>query len=93
MAQILGIEMNHDRITELAKQAGASKYVNRHCPDRTSWGFVDDRLQRFAELVRAEALEDAAKRCEQMDVSYSACEQFVSGEAALECAEAIRKMK
>lgn len=80
--------MNQDRITELARQAGGSDAGNG-----AMWMMTRSEIQRFAELVRAEALEDAAKRCEQMDFSYSACEQFVSGEAALECAEAIRSLK
>ena len=43
-----------DRITELAKQAG----FQHQGPQLTT------AIKRFAELVRAEALEDAAKVCE-----------------------------
>jgi len=53
--------MNQDRITERAKQAGGAKYVNRHTPDAAAFGFMQEQLQRFAELVRAEALEEAMR--------------------------------
>ena len=48
---------------------------------------------RFAQLVRNAALEEAAVKCEEIDFSYSVCEQFVSGEAAFECGKQIRSMK
>ena len=46
--------MTPDRITELAKQAGF--YLGEHIVSSSPSGF-----QRFAELVRAEALDEAAK--------------------------------
>lgn len=45
--------MTPDRITELAKQAGF--YLGEHIVSSSPSGF-----QRFAELVRAEALDEAA---------------------------------
>ena len=48
--------MTPDKLIELAKQAGGSKYVNRHYPDKASFGFMDAQLQAFVELVRNEAL-------------------------------------
>lgn len=47
------------------------KYVNRHMPDAAAFGFMQEQLQRFAELVRAEALEDAAKASETQWITSS----------------------
>ena len=44
--------MNQDRITELAKQVGVTQY-------KAAFGFTPEQLQRFAELVRADALDEA----------------------------------
>ncbi len=74
--------MTQDRITELAKQAGACKYVNRHYPGITSFGFTQDQIQRFYALVRNDALEEAAKMCERLEVKN-----------ARACAEVIRLKK
>lgn len=55
-----------------------------------------DRLEaaeKDAARIRNAALEEAAVKCEEIDFSYSACEQFVSGEAAFECGKQIRSMK
>ena len=48
-----------DRITELAKQAGFSEHTLHSAA-------TPEQLQRFAELVRAEALEDAAKAVDEL---------------------------
>lgn len=53
--------MTLEKVSELAKQAGAAKYVNRHYPEKASFGFMDGQLQAFAQLVRNEAMEEAAK--------------------------------
>ena len=55
-----------DRITELAKKVGAIRYGNWNKPYEATWGCNDEQLQRFAALVRAEALEDAAKACREL---------------------------
>lgn len=47
-----------DRIIELAKQAGC---VSLHEDGDSTLMFTQKTLQRFAELVRAEAFEEAAK--------------------------------
>jgi len=77
--------MTPDRITELAKQAGGAKYVNRHYPDRPSWGFMDDQLQRFAELVWNELL-----RAVQMEVAQS---PLISNVDAAEVQAILRRLK
>lgn len=53
--------MNQDRIVEFAKQAGISK--NSH----QVWHAWESEIHRFAELVRDEALEEAAKVAEDDD--------------------------
>lgn len=39
-------------VIELAKQAGASRYTNRHYPGRPTHTFSVEQLERFATLVR-----------------------------------------
>lgn len=76
--------MTNQQITQLMKEAG---FNTRH------FNTYSDEFQAFAQLVRNEVLEEAAVKCEEIDFSYSACEQFVSGEAAFECGKQIRSMK
>ena len=75
--------MTNGQIIEMAKRAGFSMENSA----------AIQAAERFAQLVRNEALEEAAVKCEEIDFSYSACEQFVSGEAAFECGKQIRSMK
>lgn len=84
--------MNQDKLFGFAKQAGFSvtEYWHTKPNDLT-------QLQRFAELVRAEALEDAAKVCEQyaMEVGASSDATLYSHQyanAGAHCAEAIRRI-
>ena len=80
--------MTSEKVLELAKQAGME------VSGRSAvWLANSGNLQAFAQLVRNEALEEAAVKCEEIDFSYSACEQFISGEAAFECGKQIRSMK
>ena len=68
-------------IIELAKEAGIE----------TEWSFdFKIRLERFAALVRAEALEEAAKVCEE---KYRRGPVYKSWMIADECAAAIRGLK
>jgi hypothetical protein len=61
------------RIKELAEQAGLSKYMTRElCPTV---------IERFAELVRQDAMEEAAKICDELNYN---------GMNSLHCAAAIR---
>ena len=55
--------MTKEQVIELAKQAGASRYTNRHYPDRPTHTFTVEQLELFATLVRNAALEEAAKVC------------------------------
>lgn len=54
--------MTIDKVIELAKQVGAIRYGNWNKPYEATWGCNDEQLQRFAELVRAEALQEAAMK-------------------------------
>lgn len=93
--------MTPDRITELAKQAmvDTCDHFGEETPTQDRLDELHDDaetlwlLQRFAELVRAEALEEAARMCEEMDQNYEEAGLQTSGNAALECAEAIRGLK
>ena len=76
-------------IIELAKEAGAYVYTNAMVPDSLpEISFVPLTLERFAALVRAQALEEAARVCEQLG-------QATNGtyERNYECAAAIRQLK
>ena len=68
-------------IIELAKEAGL------HTEDGIGMAFAD-RLERFAALVRAEALEEAAKVCDKYAKNSSNPMNFAEN-----CAAAIRSMK
>jgi hypothetical protein len=54
--------MTDDTIERLAREAGA------FTPGRSGdyWAVTDEALARFAALVRADALEQAAKACEML---------------------------
>jgi len=71
-------------IIELAKQA--------HGPITSRWWDMDvAALERFATLVRAQTLEEAAVACEDLDEEASWKEdRLASGH---ECAAAIRALK
>ena len=72
-------------IIELAKEAGLvfglQMYVDHY------------QLERFAALVRAKALEEAAKVCAMMEWQGRSEEAIWKGDAADECAAAIRGLK
>lgn len=55
--------MTKEQVIELAKQAGASRYTNRHYPDRPTHTFTVEQLELYTALVRNAALEEAAKVC------------------------------
>lgn len=71
-----------DRIIELAKQAGC---VSLHEDGDSTLMFTQKTLQRFAELVRNDALEEAAKVCDGL--------QDVPATEPRHCAQDIRGMK
>jgi hypothetical protein len=39
---------------DMAREAGATPYTNRHYPDRPTHTFNPEQLERFADLVRAD---------------------------------------
>ena len=55
--------MTKEQIVLLAKQAGASRYTNRHYPDRPTHTFTVEQLELFATLVGNAKLEEAAEVC------------------------------
>jgi uncharacterized heparinase superfamily protein len=69
-------------IMELAEQAG----FEIDCCS-LQW---HERIERFAHLVRAQALEEAATRCDQI-LREGKCTG--ASDAAIECAVAIRALK
>ena len=48
-------------VIEMAREAGATPYTNRHYPDRPTHTFNVDQIERFAELVRADEREACAR--------------------------------
>jgi hypothetical protein len=67
-------------ITELAKEAGLAWVARK-------------RLERIAALVRAEALEEAAKVCDDYAAECAANENWEAEDVSLINAAAIRGMK
>ena len=41
-------------VIEMAREAGATPYTNRHYPDRPTHTFNPEQLERFAALVASE---------------------------------------
>ena len=50
-------------VIEMARSVGATAYTNRHYPDRPTHTFNVDQLERFAELVRADAAAKEHAAC------------------------------
>jgi len=47
-------------VIDMAREAGATPYTNRHYPDRPTHTFTIEQLERFAELIRAQENEACA---------------------------------
>lgn len=81
-------------ISNLAREAGLGESLTHHGGEPRVWiegADWHDELTRFALLVRAAALEEAAQVCEDLDEEASWKEgRLASGR---ECAAAIRAMK
>lgn len=80
--------MTRDEIMKLAKEAGLILTAERETPGWSAplpGATYPDRLERFAALVRAEVLEEAAGVCDEYDGSW-----YVHRKGAAECAAAIR---
>lgn len=69
------------RLKELAEQAGLNAKEIREDGLQTLYAFENFDLERFAELVRQDAMEEAAKICDQLNYN---------GMGSLHCAAAIR---
>lgn len=75
-------------IIEAAEQAGMTRRpADRHCRAPYWDVVIDPELERFAQIIRNQALEDAAKCCEH--VTWEGCWK----QAATNRAHAIRSMK
>jgi hypothetical protein len=81
-------------IIEMAREVEATPYTNRHYPDKPTYTFTVEKLERFAALVRAEVLEEAAEVCDELrhPWGYSAeTQDWCRGTD--HCAKAIRALK
>lgn len=52
---------------DMAREVKATAYTNRHYPDRTTYTFGLEKLEAFADLVRADEREACAKVAEDSD--------------------------
>ena len=68
----------NERLKELAEQAGATIHKAMH---GQAISFLENDLERFAELVRQDAMEEAARICDELNYN---------GMNSLHCAQAIR---
>jgi hypothetical protein len=65
-------------VIEMAREVKATAYTNRHYPDRTTYTFGPEQLERFAELVADAATEEANRRA---NASWTLmCEKMVTAE-------------
>jgi hypothetical protein len=76
--------MTEEQISQWARESNMSTPL---------YDYQKEQLQAFATIVRNATLEEAALKCNQLDFSYSMCEQYRDGNVACECAEEIRKLK
>ena len=77
-------------IIELAREAGI--FTGGH--PMNPWSVYPSDLERFATLVRAQALEEAAERCNNMTLYGPVAEvQQRYNQAYWHCAAAIRQLK
>jgi Ni,Fe-hydrogenase III large subunit len=89
--------MTEEQITQYAIEVGIEFQTHTGISGRkrtsTCGSTTVEVLQAFATVVRNATLEDAALKCNQLDFSYSMCEQYRDGNVACECAEEIRSLK
>jgi len=92
--------MTQYRIIELAREAGAYICTSSMVPDSIpEISFVPQKLERFAHLVRAQALEEAAGVCENTLAQHYMKQVILTHDQALllaacaDCAAAIRALK
>ena len=55
--------MNQQDIIQMAREAGAMPYTNRHYPDRPAHAFGIEQLERFAALVADAAKAEEREAC------------------------------
>ena len=78
--------MTQKNVIDLARESGLHKMIQvKHVVDKV-YEIPSEKLERFAALVRAEALEEAAKVCEYMGRTMPDRD----GEITEWCAAAIR---
>lgn len=81
-----------EQVIELAKQAGASRYTNRHYPDRPTHTFTVEQLETYTKLVRNAALEQAAQKCmEEIADLHSSNESRNTAEALAQRIESLKE--
>lgn len=77
-------------LAQLAQECGFNVDENATI---SSIGNMNVRLHAFRAACRAEALEEAAQRCDQIKTAPLACSSASSREHVGLCAAAIREMK
>lgn len=55
--------MTQEEIIRMAREAGGTAYTNRHCPGETAMAFGPQALERFAQLVAANAAATEREAC------------------------------
>lgn len=82
-------------IEQLAREAGFTENMGRITARHSSgaWVAIDDRLERFAALVRNEALEEARLKAKQISDKYAFGYYGSEVDACDEIEAAIRSMK
>jgi hypothetical protein len=58
---------------DMAREVKATAYTNRHYPDRTTYTFGPEQLQRFEALVRADERNKQGEAFQQILSSVKAC--------------------
>lgn len=86
-----------NKITEAAKAAGGTTYVNRHYPGETACAFGPEALRAFWGIAYRQGLEDAASECDDMAQMFAGMAHGANdgrydhkADAAEDCAAAIR---
>ena len=75
-----------DEHIEAVKAAGLSTLVDALSKTKHHYAISMVELERFAQIIRNQALEEAAKVCENMQQGWASDDQ-------LKCAAAIRALK
>jgi len=84
MSDFMGDAMN-ERLKELAEQAGATVHKAMH---GEAISFLENDLERFADLVRQDEREACAKLCDDLQLTDLCIRDWADG--TYDCAKAIR---